>query len=524
MIKLKNKKQNSGFTIVELLIVIVIIAILATLTIVAYNGIQKKAGDSAIRSDISQAAKQLAILEATNGNFPDNTDTLKKSNGTTYQYTYDSATKSYCLTVSNQWSEYHITNTNTTPQDGVCDGHTSQIGSGGGGGPAPPTISTDWSVIAIGGNTSCGLYLGTAYCWGANDWGQIGDGTGTTRGLPTAINTSGVLSGKTITDISVGSYNVCVRTTENKMYCSGMGARGQLGNGSTADTSVMVAPTMTGALSGKTITKISLQSQSTCAIASDSKAYCWGLGSSGEIGNNATTVNITTPTAVTNTGVLSGKTLIDISSGYTGACVLDSTGKAYCWGRGTEGQLGNGTTPATSLVPVAVTSTGVLSGKTLTKIRSGLKSVCAIDSAGSMYCWGQNNYGQLGNGSTTNSSNPVAVPLTGLLAGKTILDVGVGTYSTCVLASDSNVYCWGFNTNGQLGNGSTTNSLTPVAVDTSGALSGKTVQIITSGPYNDYTCVRASDGQVYCWGLNPRGEFGNNTVSPSAVPVLTTHP
>jgi len=519
---LKINKQNSGFTIVELLIVIVIIVILSTLTIVAYNGVQRKAGDAEIKSDLSQVAKQLAILEATNGNFPNDANAIEKSDGTTLQYTYTSATKSYCLTASNQWAEYHITNTDTGPQSGVCSGHTSLIGVAPVG-PAPPTISSDWSIISTNGDTSCGLYLGTAYCWGANDYGQYGSGSATTSNLPTAISTSGVLAGKTIDDISVGVYNACVHTTESKIYCAGGGSRGQLGNGSIADSTVMVAPTMTGVLSGKTINKISLGSNYMCAIASDSKAYCWGIGSSGQIGNNTTTTNNTTPVAVTATGVLSGKTITDISSGYSNVCALDSTGKAYCWGQGGQGQLGNGSI-ANSLLPVAVTSSGTLAGKTLIKIYSGLNNACAIDTDGALYCWGQNQYGQLGNGLTANLTTPTLVPMTGLLSGKTILDVSPGNYHTCVIASDNQIYCWGHNTSGQLGNGSTTDSLSPVAVDVLGVLSGKTVQLIGHGAYRDFNCVKASDGQIYCWGINGRGEFGNNTVSASAVPMLTTHP
>jgi len=516
MVKTKNK-NITGFTIVELIIVVVVIAILAALTIVAYNGIQSSARRATAMNEIDNITKQLEINKYQNNEkYASDTTGIKYSNGFIVQYTYTSATNSYCVTLSGDGVEVFKTNSEIA-QDGTCPGHVSHLAG------AVPAINTDWSMIATNGDTSCGLYLGSAYCWGANDYGQYGDSTTTTLSLPKAMSTSGVLSGKTIDDISVGVYNACVHTTESKMYCSGMGVRGQLGNGSVTNSSIMVEPTMTGVLSGKTINKISAGNQFVCAIASDNKAYCWGIGSSGQLGNNSTTTNNTTPLAVISTGVLSGKTITDISSGYTHTCALDSAGKAYCWGQGGQGQLGNGTI-SNSLVPVAVTSTGALAGKSLVKIYTGFNNACAIDTDGALYCWGQNQYGQLGDGFTANLTTPTLVPMTGLLSGKTILDVSPGSYHTCAIASDSKVYCWGNNPSGQLGNNSTTGSVSPVAVDASGALSGKTVQLIGHGAYRDFNCARASDGQIYCWGINGRGEFGNNTVSPSSIPLLTTHP
>src|SRR5690606_23206119 len=138
---------------------------------------------------------------------------------------------------------------------------------------------------------------------------------------------NGVLSGKTVTSIDAGNDKVCALTTEGRAYCWGNGRNGQLGSGgalsgaSSADSNVPVAVVMSGALSGKTITQIGVGNNHSCVIASDNKAYCWGQGVNYELGNGGT-ASSTVPVAVSTSGVLSGRNLSDISVGNFGACVV----------------------------------------------------------------------------------------------------------------------------------------------------------------------------------------------------------
>ena len=155
------------------------------------------------------------------------------------------------------------------------------------------------------------------------------------------------------------------------------------------------------------------------------------------------------------------------SASFYHSCAIALNGRAYCWGSGNNGKLGNGST-ASYRVPVAVNTSGVLAGKTIKQISAGENHTCAIASDDRAYCWGSNKNGQLGNGSTANSNVPVAVNMFGALAGKTIKQMSVEFSTSCVVASDNKVYCWGNNSKGQLGNGSTANSNVPVAVNTSG--------------------------------------------------------
>src|SRR5690606_14942183 len=152
-------------------------------------------------------------------------------------------------------------------------------------------------------------------------------------------------------------------------------------------------------------------------------------------------------------------------------------GQAYCWGGGASGQLGNGDTNNSS-VPVAVSTSGVLASKTVTAISAGGGHTCAV-ADGQVYCWGYGWDGQLGNGDTNNSSVPVAVSTSGVLASTTVTAISAGAGHAAVPA-DGQAYCWGGGGGGQLGNGDTNNSSVPVAVSTSGVLASKTVTAISA--------------------------------------------
>ena len=342
--------------------------------------------------------------------------------------------------------------------------------------------------------------------------GALGNGNVITNSqiIPGAVDTSGVLSGKTILKIASGGSHTCAIASDNLAYCWGFDASDQLGNG--VGTSSQFSPSAvdtSGVLSGKTILDISAAGSHTCAIASDNLPYCWGSDSNGQLGNGATTGNQSSPVAVDTSGVLSGKTILSIETGSSHTCAIASDNLVYCWGIDTNGQLGNGATTGNQVSPVAVDTSGVLSGKTITKLALAISHTCAIASDNLAYCWGWDDNGQIGNGATTGDQvSPVAVDTSGVLSGKTILDIDAGTYTTCSIASDNQGYCWGNDTNGPLGNGATSSDQpSPVAVDNTGVLSGKDLTAIAI--YGSSTCTISSEGKAYCWGNDSSGQIGN---------------
>jgi len=391
--------------------------------------------------------------------------------------------------------------TTVTPNHGPISGGTNIVLAGDFNIPEPRV-----TFIASGAYHTCAIdTYGQVYCWGNNGNGQLGNNSYTSTPVAVAIDTSGVLNGKTVTQVSGGSYRTCALDTDGQVYCWGRSYAGQLGNNSATGSSIPVAVDTSGVLNGKTITQIAGGTDHACALDTDGHAYCWGNNVQGQLGNNSNT-NSPIPVAVNTSGVLNGKVLTQIAGGASNTCALDADGQAYCWGY-----------QASSSVPVAVDTSGVLNGKTITQIAIGDYHTCAIDTAGQAYCWGINSDGQLGNNSTTDSPIPVAVDTSGALRGKTLAQIAASASDTCAIDTDGHAYCWGSNFAGQLGDDSTTNSLVPIAIGATGVLNGKIITQISVS--RDRTCALDSNAQVYCWGSNFTGQLGDNSTTNSSTPI-----
>ena len=400
------------------------------------------------------------------------------------------------------------------------------------------------SMSASGTNRTCAIVNAQVYCWGYNAYGQLGDGryigspadpessSSIDSTIPVKVRQdTGVLAGKTIVKIFVAQYHTCALSSDGLMYCWGYNYKGELGQGNTTDSPVAIQ--VGGALAGKTITDIGGTDDASCAIASG-KIYCWGGNNYGVTGLGVTSSYTTSPTLVTasNTATTLPTAYTATSLSTSGSrsptmCAVLSTGKAYCWGSNYAGSVGDGTSGSPNqyrTVPTKVIDTGVLSGKTVTTLSQdgypaggvAYPHVCALAS-GSVYCWGANANGQLGNNSTTDSSVPVAVTASGVLNGKTITDVKVGLYHSCALASGGD-YCWGYNSSGQVGDGTNTSRQVPVAVfQQSGKLTASNVVSIGAG--SNRGCAVINDGRTFCWGLNGSGQIGDGTTISRNVPT-----
>jgi hypothetical protein len=307
-----------------------------------------------------------------------------------------------------------------------------------------------------------------------------------------------------------------VAVTQAAPFGWGKNSQGQMGDGTSTDRATAVATLNTGALSGRTVTAIAGGDDFTLALTSDGKVYTWGNNNIGQLGDGTTNDSFV-PVAVDMTGVLSGKTITAIAAGSSSCYALGSDGKVYAWGSNYVGALGDGT-GTNSSVPVAVDMTGVMSGKTVTAIAGAYLQGMALTSDGKVFCWGANTLGVLGDGTTTHRASPVAVDMTGVMSGKTIVAIAMAHYHGVAVSSAGRVYTWGgYGSSGTLGDGLATDSLAPVAVDRSGVLSGKSIVAVATGQY--HTLALSSDGLIYSWGYSAYGELGDGAAVQRNSPV-----
>lgn len=330
-------------------------------------------------------------------------------------------------------------------------------------------------------------------CWGSNLYGQLGNNTNTNTSTP-----STVIGLPPVSAIVAGGGHACALTIAGGVKCWGRNDSGQLGNGTTTNTKLPVD--VTGLTTG--VTQITAGSSFTCALTTAGAIKCWGANNAGQLGNGN---SITSSTPVTVTGMTGNARTITAGSSSGHICAITTAGGLKCWGANASGQLGNGNTAASS-VPVNVI--GLTTG--VTEVSPGGNHTCALTTSGGVKCWGQNNAGQLGNGTTTNSTTPTNV--TGLTDARTIISASA---FTCALTTSDAVKCWGVNNNNQLGNGTTTNSTTPTNV---------TADAVQIGVGSNHACVLTTTGGLKCWGANVNGQIGNGTTLNAKTPanVLTT--
>jgi alpha-tubulin suppressor-like RCC1 family protein len=358
---------------------------------------------------------------------------------------------------------------------------------------------TDAKAVASDtyGNSFCAvLTTGHMKCWGNNSEGQLGNGTTTTSDIPVSVKNittaTAVIGGD-----SGGVDGFCALLSTKHVDCWGYGFSGELGNGTTATYSDVPVAVHTITNAATLISGF----EGFCALLSTSHVDCWGDNSFGELGR-ATEANYSdVPVAVTG---ITDATAVAGDSTSASNCAVLTTGHMKCWGANGDGQLGNGTT-AKSDVPVAVT--GITDAKAAASDGDG-GSFCAVLSTGHMKCWGANNFGQLGNGTAAGSSVPVSVSNITTAAAP----VGGTEYGFCARLTTSHVDCWGFGSDGQLGNGTETSSEVPVAVHTI-----TNAATLISG-FLDY-CALLSTSHVDCWGYGGDGELGDGTTMSSDVPV-----
>jgi len=351
-------------------------------------------------------------------------------------------------------------------------------------------LTSGVTAAASGDFHTCAVTSGGGTkCWGANAYGQLGDGTQTERYTPRDV--SGLTSG--VTAVAAGGHHTCALTSGGGVKCWGENGYGQIGDGTGPP---LIPVDVRGLTSG--VTSVAVGWLHACALTSGGGVKCWGHNSSGQLGDSTTTSR-STPVDVS--GLTSGVTAVVAGQYHT--CALTSSGGVKCWGSNGDGQLGDGTTTSRS-TPVDVS--GLLSG--FTAAAAGTSHTCAVTSGGGVKCWGANSSGQLGDGTTT--GRPIPGDVSGLTTGVTVVDAGSG--HTCALTSGGGVKCWGANSSGQLGDGTTTGR--PIPGDVTGLTTG--VSVVATG--SSHTCAVASGGGLKCWGFNFTGQLGDGTRTSRPIP------
>jgi alpha-tubulin suppressor-like RCC1 family protein len=322
----------------------------------------------------------------------------------------------------------------TTDGDAYCWGYNGQGALGTGyyssSEPTPQLViggHTFQSVSARGFHT-CGITTdGDAYCWGYDWWGQLGRGWHVLFD-PTPRLVSG---GHTFQTLSAGSYHTCGITTDGNAYCWGSNFYGKLGTGSTTNRN----PSPQLVIGGHDFQTIEAARDHTCGLTTDGKIYCWGrfIGA--------------TPLLVTG-----GHTFQSVSAGGH-TCGVATDGHAYCWGGNGYGQLGTGTVGGVEPNPVAVTG-----GHTFQILSAGWLHTCGVTTGGNAYCWGSSYHGQLGSPPSSPYTEPTPQLVTG---GHTFRSVRAGRWHSCGVTTANDAFCWGRNNYGQVGDGTYTNQPSP---------------------------------------------------------------
>ena len=255
---------------------------------------------------------------------------------------------------------------------------------------------------------------------------------------------------------------------------------------------------------------ITAGTQHTCAILDNGSVSCWGAGNFGQLGGGTDTPDLVRRTPTQTSSLGTDRTAVAISAGRYHTCALLDDGSVSCWGRNFFGQLGDGTTTDRN-TPTQISSLGT--DRTAVAISAGERHTCAILDDGSVSCWGSNNGGRLGDGTTTDHSTPTQTSTLG--TDRTAIAIAAGGDHTCAILDDGSVSCWGNNSQGRLGDGTTTDRLTPTQTSSLGE--GRTAVAITAG--YGYTCAILDDGSVSCWGWNIFGQLGDGTTNDRFTPT-----
>jgi len=345
--------------------------------------------------------------------------------------------------------------------------------------------------IDAGEGHSCALISdGTVRCWGKNNYGQLGDGTNENREIPVQVKG---LEG--IQMLATGWGHTCAISHDGAVWCWGYNQNGELGNGTTIHSSL---PVLVKGLSGP-VKALSVGDDHSCIITETGDVQCWGYNRSGQLGDGTT---LNRNSAVNVVGVSRASKL---AAGWEHTCAIIYGSSVTCWGSNEYGQLGKATEEENMPLRIILDELGHEAGRYVGAIAASGGHTCALLFDGDVWCWGNNRYGQLGDGTTENRDTPVQILQLGGMRSLT-----AGGNHTCAIDENGQMLCWGWNHYGQLGVEDRSQQTVPVAVDW---LPG---DVVDMGLGWQHTCVVLETGEIACWGANDYGQVWNDWQSPQS--------
>jgi len=386
---------------------------------------------------------------------------------------------------------------------------------GGGGDESFP--GTTARIVAGTNHTMVLKADGTVWSWGSNSSGQLGDGTTTNRSYPVQIKTSESTYLSNITAIAGGQNHTVALKSDGTVWSWGSNSSGQLGDGTTTNRSYPVQIKTSESTYLSNIIAIGAGLVYTAVLKSDGTVWSWGLNSYGQLGDGTTTNRLYPVQAKTSESVyLTGITSIETGLNHTVA--LKSGGAVWATGYNGDGRVGDGTNVSKSyFVQVKISESAFLTGVTM--IEAGGRQTFAMKGDGSVWAWGSNVFGQLGDGTTVSKVFAVQVKTSESTYLANVKTIAGGESHMAVLKTDGSVWVLGYNVSGQIGDGTTTNRSYPVQVKTSESMYLSNITAIAAGA--NHTVALKTDGSVWVWGSNSNGQLGDGTTTNRSYPVQT---
>ncbi len=354
-----------------------------------------------------------------------------------------------------------------------------------------------YRAVAAGARHTCAVRSnGQVECWGSNDTQQVGTSDGGPFVSPIEID-----SLSNAVDVSANFNHTCAMTRDNEVYCWGLNEFAQ--SGADADTQEVGEPNRVTPLEDARDTATG--SGHSCAVLQTGGARCWGEEQFGQLGNGESRPRVQdAPVTVQN----ASNDFVGLSGGDAHTCGLGESGEVWCWGNSSKGKLGRGVRPASPAQPERVMSSPGRSLQGVVDLSVGSNHACAALQAGDLRCWGNGGEGQIGDDGRSNRFFATEVSNV-----SEAWHVATGKGHSCMIRRDGSVACWGDNRHGQLGIGQPADRYeTPVDIPNFGG-------IVDIAAGHAHTCAINRQGELYCWGRNDSGQVGNG--SKSSTPVTT---